>query len=111
MPDGYGTDAVLYRISSDGQAVPVEAEFGADGKTLSAELTELGLYAIGKPGGSTATTGSATAPTSSTAPSVPADAPEQTGGFPWGLIAAVAAVLVIGGVVVLIVILKKKKAV
>ena len=110
VPDGYGADAVLYRIGSDGQAVPIEAEFSADGKTLSAELTELGLYAIGKLGGSTATTGSATAPTSSTAPSVLADAPEQTGSFPWGLIAAVAAVLVIGGAIVLIVILKKKKA-
>ena len=110
VPDGYGADAVLYRIGSDGQAVPVEAEFGADSKTLSAELTELGLYAIGKPGGSTATTESATEPTSGTAPSVPADAPEQTGGFPWVIAAAVAAVVVIGGVVVLIVILKKKKA-
>lgn len=106
VPDGYGADAVLYRIGSDGQAVPVEAEFGADGKTLSAELTELGLYAIGKPGGST----SATEPTSGTAPSVPADAPEQTGGFPWVIVAAVAAVVVIGGVIVLIMILKKKNA-
>ena len=106
VPDGYGADAVLYRIGSDGQAVPVEAEFGADGKTLSAELTELGLYAIGKPGSST----SATEPTSGTAPSVPTGAPEQTGGFPWVIVAAVAAVVVIGGAIVLIVVLKKKKA-
>ena len=109
VPDGYGADAVLYRIGSDGQAVPVEAEFGADSKTLSAELTELGLYAIGKPGGSTTTTEPATEPTSGTAPSVPADAPEQTGGFPWVVVAAAAAVVAIGGVVVLIVTSKKKK--
>ena len=109
VPDGYGADVVLYQVGSDGQAVPVEAEFGADSKTLSAELTELGLYAIGKPGGSTTTTEPATEPTSGIAPSVPADAPEQTGGFPWVVVAAAAAVVAIGGVVVLIVTSKKKK--
>ncbi|MBE7065238.1 MAG: hypothetical protein E7384_05435 [Ruminococcaceae bacterium] len=129
IPDGYGKEVRLYSIV-DGVATVTDSKVSDDGKTISADLSELGTYAIckiasdvdGEPSNDVTpdNSGDAVSPEDST--SKPSETPEantnqssdgkdenKNASPVVGIIIGVVAVLAVGGAGVFIFLKKKKK--
>ncbi len=96
IPEGFSENIAIYLIGADGQAEKLETAIVEDGKTVSAELSQLGSYAVVD----LEKTEAADTDTDNTENGLNA--------LIW-IIIAVVAVLAIAGVVVAIIVVKRKK--